>query len=162
DRTRFYVLDVAEQHPSDVEATSVVGLGPIRLPTYLERSELVTRVGENELRVSQGDRWAEPIAQGFTRVLRERLESRLGVDWVIVFPWRAARTPALAITVDVTRFERQADGNVELRARWTVRAPSDGHIVRAADLDLREPVAQAGTQAAVAALARALERLADE
>jgi uncharacterized lipoprotein YmbA len=157
DRTRFYVLDVTSPSTYRVPpaATPLIGLGPITLPSYLDRPELVTRMGGNELKVSQTGRWAEPLDRGFARALREKLESRLGPDAVVPFPWELAKAPPLAIAIDVQRFEQVGEA-AELWARFSVREVATAHIVFAGEERLREPLADATPEAAVASLSRAL------
>src|SRR5262245_9638167 len=50
-----------------------LGVGPLRLPGYLERREIVTRVGQSQLDVSQKDRWAEPLDENLSHVLAQNL-----------------------------------------------------------------------------------------
>jgi len=157
DRTRYYVLDVAapEQKPRQPVPEPLVGLGPITLPAYLDRPELVSRVGRNELRVSQNGRWAEPLERGFVRALRHRLETLLGPNAVVPFPWEPAKTPPLVISVEVQRFE-PVSGSAELWAQYTMRESATGVIVNAGEERLSEPLADATAEAAVTSMSRTL------
>src|SRR5215831_1695769 len=127
DRTHYYVLDLAapEQKPHQPVPEPLVGLGPITLPAYLDRPELVSRVERNELRVSQNGRWAEPLERGFVRALRHRLETLLGPNAVVPFPWEPAKTPPLVISVEVQRFE-PVGGSAQLWAQYTMRETASG------------------------------------
>ena len=53
-----------------------VGVGPIRLPSYLDRDQMVTRVTQNRFAVAENDRWAEPLEDNFALVLDPRRRMR--------------------------------------------------------------------------------------
>jgi uncharacterized lipoprotein YmbA len=157
DRTQFFVLDVGPSAERTQPAPEpVLGLGPITMPSYLDRPELVTRTGSNQLQVSPTDRWGEPLELGFARALRFQLGKQLGADSIVLFPWDRAKTPPLTVAIDVSRFERRADGTVELRARWTLRESASGRILSAHDEEIHEPAGDGSANQAVYSLSRSL------
>jgi len=160
DRTRFYVLAAVppEVDPPPV-AQPLVGLGPIALPPYLERPQLVTRLAQNELRISEGEQWAEPLNRGFARVLARDVELALGPGSVVLFPWPRSAAPRWSVSIDVQRSERLAVGEVELTARWTLRDAKSGEVLVASDESIRDRMRDQSGEAAVAALSRALAAL---
>jgi uncharacterized lipoprotein YmbA len=97
-----------------------IGVGPVSLPPYLDRPEIVTRSGGNELHLSEFDRWAEPLQQNFTRVLAQNLSNLIPTDRTAVFPWERSVPITYQVLVEVTRFEGNADGNSSLMARWSI------------------------------------------
>ena len=64
DPSRFFTLTPlpqAEEAVSKISAGSEqisLGIGPVKLPGYLDRQELVTRISQNRFDVSENDRWA--------------------------------------------------------------------------------------------------------
>ena len=94
--TTFYVLSATDepgQVPAGRELT--LGLGPIHLPPYLERPQMVRRVAPNELVFDEFNRWSEPLKENFVRVLANDLDRLLGVERMIGYPWYS-NTPMLA------------------------------------------------------------------
>ena len=65
----------------DAENAVVLGLGPIRMAEYLNRSQIVTRGSDAEIKVDEFNRWAEPLGLVFHRVTRGRLFRELGPGW---------------------------------------------------------------------------------
>lgn len=141
---------------------AAVGLGPVTIPGYLDRPQLVTRVGPNELRLASGARWAEPLREGIVRTLQQNLLAASGARSVTLYPWSTATTVDLAVVVDVVRFEPDERGDAELLARWSVREAPHGRVVAVRESRIAEPVEGNGTAAEVAALSRALGGLAQE
>ncbi len=122
---KFYVLSAlpSPETPKKVVAAEhglAIGVGPVSLPPYLDRPEIVTRSGGNKLHLSEFDRWAEPLRQNFTRVLAENLSSLIPTDRTAVFPWERSTPVNYQVVVEVTRFEGSADGNSLLMARWSI------------------------------------------
>ena len=58
----------------------VIGVGPITVPKYLDRPQIVTRSGRNQLALGEFDRWAEPLQDNVLRVLAENLAFLIPTD----------------------------------------------------------------------------------
>jgi len=165
--TRYYVLSAtpppggAGVAPGSA-ADLTIGLGPVGVPGYLDRRELVTRVAPNRLEVAQLDLWGEPIGQNVKAVLAQDLASRLGGATVVVFPWNVGYAPDYRVRIDVARFEGTSDGDVVLAASWSVREERAKRTVTRRESLITEPVADGSADATVAALSAALGALADE
>ncbi len=129
DPSRFFTLSAVAQTPNAAPPGGVaVGLGPVRVPAYLDRPELATRVATSEVSFSSTDRWAEPLSASLRRVLAQNLSTLLGTEEIYAFPWPVGTHVDWAVAVDVLRFERTATGEVEVAARWVVRENGGGRI----------------------------------
>src|SRR5581483_8730221 len=130
DPSRFYLLTpqppAGEVSPASAGGSLSVGLGPITMPAYLDRPQTVTRVGANELRISEVDRWAEPLAKNFARVLGQDLAARLDGARLHDYPWYNSTAIDYQIEVAVHRFETDASGEPARGAlddsRWARQA----------------------------------------
>ena len=160
DRTRFFLLN--GETPSGHEAgVTEVGLGPINLPQYLDRPEMVSRVDDYEVRVEQDAQWAEPLHDGLLRALRQDLSRSLGAT-IVAYPWDPGKAPAQTIEIEVRRFERRVDGNAELVVLYTAKDSAATRPAVPRELRLVEPISSPGGDAAVAAQSRLLTSLANE
>lgn len=159
DPARFYVLSATVPEPATRQTGLVVGVGPVTLPEYLDRSQLVTRYGDHRLGLAEASRWAEPLESMVARVLRDDLVAALGAERGIDYPWARTLAPAPVIEVNFEHFERDSAGTALLDARWRVR---HGEQVRVGRAQLSEPSATMSSEDAVAALSRVLGRLAGE
>jgi len=163
DATHFYTLGLPVPSESGGRAGPLaLGLGPISLPAYLDQPQLVTRVDEERIAFSSGDRWAGSPRSQFERALQLRLMSALGTDDITVFPWWHAHRIDLSIQLNVLAFEPDSTGSARLDALWRVRdGQHQDSILRTGRVSLREPIGAGGTGAAVEALSRTLDQLAD-
>ena len=127
DATKFYVLTATSTGGAAATSHLVIGLGPVKLPEYLEHAEVITRVAPNRLDLSSTDRWAEPLDDNFRRVLAADLTTLIGTDQVLPFPWDLSTKVDYKIEVYVERFERDSSGGAQLIANWIIR---DGHSDR--------------------------------
>ena len=162
ERSDFFVLTALEPAPvaSGASAPSVL-LGPVVLPAYLDRRELVTRLGSNQLRAEDLELWAEPLRDSLSRTLERDLTALLGAGRVQRLPWTAPSPPELAVAVELRRFEKTSSGRAELEAHWTISEGRGATELVRRETRLSLP-AGASTQAAVASLSQALVTLSRE
>jgi len=123
---------------------------------------MVTRTGDNRIELSEVHRWAEDLAAGFTRVLREDLGNSSSWGRVIAYPWNSLRGPDYSVELDLVRFERTAVGAVDLWAYWRVWDVAAGRVVGRGEARVSEPATGPQIAQSVAAQSRAIARLARE
>jgi uncharacterized lipoprotein YmbA len=127
--TRFYVLStIADQAAVAPGGGVAVGVGPVNLPQYLNRPQIVTRLGDNRLAVADFDQWGGELDDNFIRALAANLSSLLRTDRVSLFPWKDGVPIDYQVTVDVLNFEQNADGTSVLSASWSIVDPATGKV----------------------------------
>jgi uncharacterized protein len=167
DRTRYYVLSPTAAalggFAPAAASSAAVGVGPVQIPRYLDRVQIVTRGANDEVEISVDDRWAEPVENGIAQVLADNLASELGSERITVFPWRGgvARVLDYQVAVMVLRFEGSPGREVTLDARWRLLGRNGQELVLKRST-IREPLTGAGYQPLVRGLNRTLARLAQE
>jgi uncharacterized lipoprotein YmbA len=162
---RFYVLagappSTATASSTELEQGPTVGVGPVTLPRYLERANIVTRRGA-EVDVAEFDRWAEPLSESMPRAIAADLATLLGTERIAVFPWSGAWTIDHQVVVDVLRFDGTSGGDVLLEARWRVLGAKKKELELRYSV-VREPTGEAGYPALVAAMSRSVGVLSRE
>ncbi|MFN2378049.1 MAG: membrane integrity-associated transporter subunit PqiC [Candidatus Binatia bacterium] len=137
------------------------GLGPIKLPGYLDTQSIVKTDTNGRIEYVRDAYWGEPLADGFARALLYRTGARIGTSHAVAFPWYATMRVDWKVPVDVLRFEATDDGRAVLVARWSIERTSDGRVVAGGQSVLEET---GGTDAVliVDALNRCIDRLADD
>ena len=120
---RYFALSpmdsVQQQDPDDAVT---LGVGPLRLPEYLNRSQIVTRGGGSELEVDEFSRWAEPLTQALHRVVSTDVDNMMDGVIVIAFPWEAVIRNEVDYRLlgEVTRFDADRSGRVVLEIQWAI------------------------------------------
>jgi uncharacterized protein len=156
--TEFYTLSNMQVPPGGPSTPgTVVGVGPITLPDYLDRPQIVTRASGNRMMLAAFDAWVEPMDGMFTRVLVENLSSLLATDNVVPLPQRRATPLDYQVEVDVTRFDADLSGRAVLDARWKVFGKDGDPLIEEGRSTIVEPTAGADSyEDIVAAMSRAL------
>ena len=127
--TQFYVLSaINEQAPAVPGKGVAIGVGPVSLPQYLNRPQIVTRIANNQLAFAEFDQWGGDLNDNFTRVLAANLSSLLRTDRVSLYPWKDEAPIDDQVTVDVANFEQGADGKSVLTAYWSIVDPKKGEV----------------------------------
>jgi uncharacterized lipoprotein YmbA len=154
--TQHHVLSPVIETPpaatANAETLRVVGVGPVSLPAYLDRPQMVMRPTPDRIEISEFDQWGEPLRDGVTRVVAVNLARLLPESLVVTFPWRSTEKIRYQVILEVVQMDGPAGGNVALDARWRVLDRS-GSEVAARVSRLSEP---AGTGTTAAAMSRAL------
>jgi hypothetical protein len=160
--SRFYLLSPLPVPEAAAASGVAIGVGPVAIPDYLNRAQIVTRTGENQLELAEFDRWAEPLQKNLSRVLVLNLSTLLSTDRVALHPWNRSTPMDYQVIVDVGRFEAGRDGRASLLARWTIVAGTDRKILLMRKSTFSEPIAPDGYEATVASMSRLVGALSRE
>ena len=139
-----------------------VGLGPITLPDYLDRPQIVTRSQQNRVQLAEFDRWVGPLASDFSRVLAEDLTFLLRTDRVVQYPWPASLDVTYQVLIDCFRFDGILGDRAELEVQWSVLGNKGRQVLLLKRSSVSEPAANPTYEALVAAQGRALGKLSRE
>jgi uncharacterized protein len=163
DPSRFFTLTPLPEPPAGaaVLAGRALGIGPIELPAYLDRPELVMRVGPNEVRSATSDYWAGSLTKQLETTLSQNLQALLGPASVETYPWYSRSRPGVIVEVDFLQFEPASDGQAHLRAGWRVKAGDPPTLVASSEANLARPT-NPDAASAVAALSELLAQLSRE
>ena len=165
--TKFYLLQAIPSPQTGEMVTASegvrIGIGPIQLPEYLDRPQIVTRIGENEHQLDEFNQWAENLTFSIARVLGENLSILLSTDNIFLFPWKGSTQIDYQVKVGVIRFSGTPGGNAVLDVLWTIYKGNDAKEL----LDMKKssfsrPTGGAGYEALVSAQNKMLEDFSRE
>jgi len=101
--------------------------------------------------------WAEPVRDGFTRVLAENLSLLLATERVAIFPWQSV-VPEYQVVVNVIQFLGQPGDDVVLVALWGLLGKQGQDLVSKKS-SFREPTGGQDYEALAAAMSRTVAAL---
>ena len=165
--SNFYTLQPI-RNPADAGAQNQrqgllrIVVGPIRFPDYLDRPQIVTRMGPNELKIDEFNRWAGDLRENFTRVLAENLSMLLGSDRVSAYPWQGSEKIDYQVTANVLQFDGKMGADAVLKVQWTIYGKDDRKILISRSASLRSKAEGAGYSAVVVAENQLLTDLSRE
>src|SRR5512132_4392224 len=151
----------ASESQSPQAPPAVIAIGPVSLPDYLDRPQIVTRQSAYELEIAANDRWAAPLYDMVPRVLVEDLALRLPSDRIVSFPDIGDASFDYRVAVQVSRFDVDAAGEASPATRWQLYARSAPRALLVADDTLQRRVEGRGFDAYAASLSAALADLGD-
>ena len=145
--TRLYVLTATTEKPAATSPNGVaIGVGPITLPKYLDRPQIVTR-RQRPMSLAQAnfDQWGGDLNDNITRVLADQsVQPARQPTASRSIPGRTARPSTIRSPSTSRQFEQDKDGSSVLSVFWSIVIPKDGTVVTDAPLELQPAGAQAG------------------
>jgi len=165
--TKFYMLSSLQSEadqPAPLANLSdvAVSIGPVSLPLYLDRLDVVTRDSQNSIALAEFSQWAGPLQENFSRVLAENISLLLSTNKIDTFPITRSSNIDYNVTVYIARFDGYPGDMVELRARWAILDGRRKNSLFEHDSAVNEKVAANSIEAMVAAESRALAALSRE
>lgn len=133
-QSKFYTLE-AMQASTAVPASKNrqnemhVGIGPIQLAEYLNRTQIVTRSDDAEVSLAETHRWAEPIHDNFARILAENLSNLMHTDKVSLYPSRNWKDIDYQVLVSIWQFDASKQGEAILVANWSLRGKGGSELL---------------------------------
>ncbi len=160
----FYQLEIpASTQLSGLERGVAIGVGPVNMATYLDRSQIVTRAEAHKLQLSEANVWAEPLKESITRIIGVNLSNMLQTTRVFKYPLRnRAILLAYRISLDIPRFDGKLGGDVQLVARWTLYKDRGEKALLTRVSVINEATGGDGYERLISAQNRALQALSRE
>ena len=167
---RFYTLSPQESRGiSAAQGVDVIiRVGPVSIPSYLDRRQIVTRNGRNGIEIAEYERWAGNLDDEIIRLLVNDLSERLTASGISVVPWRsinlADASTVYRIPFSIDRFDGVPGETIVLNANWALVMNKDKQeqILIARESLITEAVDGKGYDALVAAMGKAVDTLAKE
>jgi len=139
-----------------------IGVGPIRFPEALDRQHIVTRSGQNRLKINEYQRWGGSLESNFKRVLVENLSLLLGTDLVIGLPWGSYFEPDYKVVIEVSEFDGRLGKSATLNATWMIVGKTNNQPLLVRRTIIQEAVSQSDYDSLVAALSQTAAALSRE
>jgi uncharacterized lipoprotein YmbA len=121
--TRHFVLaPISTNESAHVMAAPLsVGIGLVKIPTYLMRDAIAVRNGSNEIEYLEDALWAERLDQSLQQTVALNLSKLLPSDKVYPTDWGHDQAD-LKVFISVQQFDVDTMGRGTLLANWRINA----------------------------------------
>ena len=156
---RFYILNpLPAAAPARTTPVTQATLR-IKLPAWLDRSQLVIDTSSDGVTVLEHERWAAPLADLISQTLAMDLQRRRS-DLIVSDLGASHATAYLNVVVDITKLSIRRGERVHMEIQWRiVDAHAGTEIIRSGEFS--NPVSDEGYEAIAQALSGCLGQLAD-
>lgn len=159
--SNFYMLHAAAQNPT-AASNAAIGVGPVKLPEYLTRPQIVTRKTNYELNIAEFERWAGSLKQDITRVVAENISTLLNNDRVVIHPWRRSTLIDYQVEIIVLHFDGKLGKDATMKAHWAIFSNTGEKMHMRRVTQIKETPKDDSYNGLVAAWSRILLKLSTE
>ena len=133
---RMYALyaatDLAERPADTADLPDLtVALGPLSLPSHLNRTVIMTQASEGELAYSEFHHWAGSLDSNLKQVIASNLSTFLGSARILDYPSSGVQEVDYRVEVRITSLTGTLGQKAELGARWLIYGGQDGALLEA-------------------------------
>lgn len=146
----FYVLSAelpegqAPLFKSDEPQAPTLAISAVRVAAFLDRPQVTTRRAGNAVSFDEFVRWAEPLSNGVTRVLRSNFATLLGTP-ESALPWVRNSGQGFNLFVFVDDIQLQDDNELELRISFRINANQNNAAILAGERSYTSAIPASGT-----------------
>ena len=122
--SNFYRLSPASY--KDIQSLSLsvdkrtISVGPVTIPTVLNKPQIATLSGSNAVIISEYNRWAGSLNDNLVRTLTENLAALLPAQTVVPYELGRRIDSSYQLVVDVQQFDGILGKNITLKAGWII------------------------------------------
>jgi hypothetical protein len=164
--SRFYILPAADENQLspkiDIASDVLIGVGPVKIPGYQDRPQIVTQGKEKMLKFAQFDRWGEALDLGVTRLIREDLTVMLPAAKLTSYPWNPLLPVKYQVAIEIVQLDSELDKDLSLAAQWLVIDTKDKKTLMIKRSEFRQPIMPQNYSGLVQTLSTACASLSRE
>ncbi|ETX03005.1 MAG: hypothetical protein ETSY1_01605 [Candidatus Entotheonella factor] len=163
----FYTLSPLETLSQPTGTTPLsedvaIGVGPVTLPEFIERPQIVVRTTLNRIEVDEFHRWGGSLQEDISRTLAQNLSALIGTHRVHVYPSREPLEIVYRVALDIRQFDGQLGESIRLNAIWILIDEQTTEVLLVRRFTFRAPAATLDYESLVAAHSAALAALSRE
>lgn len=141
---RFYMLRPIDKNKEvqtfDIQPNVIVGVGPVKIPEYLDRPQIVTQDKSGMLRFAQFDRWGELLSSRLAQVITINLTKMLPGANFQTFPADFFMPLKYQLTFDVFQLESDLDKDLFLVVQWSIKDAYRKQVLFTKKSEFRRPI----------------------
>ena len=163
---RFYRLqavdDIQAGGKFNLASNMIIGVGPVGIPEYQNRPQIVTQNENKMLTIAQFDRWGEPLDLALARLVSDNLTALLEGATIKTYPWNLAIPVKYQLILDVVKLESQLDKDLFFAAQWSILDAQANKMIMMKKSEFRLPINPHNYSGLVKTLSQAAAALSRE
>ncbi len=121
DPTRFYSLLYPPQPATSENPGNIsVGISSVRIPRLLDRPQIISRKGQNEIVRAEFHQWGGSLLEEIEENLASGLSMHLNTRYIFIYPAQNRIRPDYELLVDIHRFDGELGEKVFLNLTWQI------------------------------------------
>jgi hypothetical protein len=163
---RFYMLkSIGEEgavQKLNIPANTITLIGPVDIPQYLDRPQIVTQDDRGMINIAQFDRWGESLDAGIMRLIIEDLHLMLPETTFEAFPCNYAIPLNYQVIVEIQQLRSNLKGDLLLVAQWSIINANTQKMLFTKRSDLSQQINPHNYSGLADALSRAVSSLSGQ
>jgi len=155
----YYTLSLISGPAVNGKRAVTVGILPVELPGYIDRTQMVLRSGPNQLEISSLHRWADYPDTLVQQLVEDDLQVLMPDARIVNLPWPAGLKPDIIVDLRFLELIGTADRKMLLSAVWDIAGRDVPSLIQSHRINLVEPMKSAGFDELAAAHSRVLADL---
>ena len=140
----------------------VLLMGPIEIPEYLNRPQIITTPNKTVVNFAEFDHWAEPLNHNITRVIIENISMLLNTNKIFVFPKKSKLPIQYKIDIEIVKLDGNLGESSHLNALWSITDGKTKKIITMDRTHIKETLNSSDYVSYVSAQSKLLEILCIE
>jgi len=124
----------------NIEPGVIVEVGPIGIPEYQDRPQIVTVDKEGMLKFAQFDRWGESLDSAIGRLLTDDLSAMFPAASFQIFPCNFSIPLTYQVVVDAVQLDSRLDKDMLLVVQWSIIDVKNKRMLLTKRSEFRQPV----------------------
>lgn len=159
----YYNLEPVAAGTSVVKTdVPILSVGPLRVPEYLSRPQLVTRGPGSSMIIDDFNRWAEPLDHSIHRVVSGNIDNLMDRLIVVAFPTSSLIDVNYRLLGTIERFDVDEGGQAVLVVQWGVGDTEGTSVVPARRSRYTATASSGSSDATVRAMAEVISRFSQD
>lgn len=99
---------------------NIIMIERVKIPGYIDKPEIVTRMNKNQLIQAEFHRWAEPLSGNIGDVIAQNLSQQLKRDWIVSQPRLTTSPINYYVALKINQFDVDSTGLSILKVTWSI------------------------------------------
>lgn len=128
DATADCLASASSTQKADIN--KVIGVGPIKIPNYIDRPQMVLRSGQDvRITLDEFNRWGEPLADNIPRIVTDMVALHAGPNVAVLqYPSASNRHAHMWITMNINRLDGALGEDATIDTWWSITS-RDGDLL---------------------------------